>query len=452
MRAIDYSNFEMTLIAPDGEATKVDLPTRLKQFGLLATTDRHLVVQLAAEARIAGRSLPPETLLAYDVTASAGDRNRVQVVYSPHDGEYLSDPIFGMTATRGAVYFIASRALVPHLISATPGPQGWTTREQVAAEPGQSLKVGGGNPEGSDLILQTTGFLTPSRLELWHPGSKPSLLQAEVPAFDATRFAVEVRSVASKDGTPIDYFLLRPRELHAGSPTPTLMTGYGAFGISFTPGYLDAEVGGRSLKVWLQRGGALVLPAIRGGGERGEAWHQAAIRERRQVSYDDFAAVTESLIKSGFTTAAYLGVFGTSNGGLLAATMGTERPDLFGAVVSDVPLTDMLRMPKMGMGAAWIDEYGNPDDPAAAKVLRTYSPLHNVREGVRYPPFLITISTEDNRVGPGHARKLAARLLEVGAPVYFLEDDEGGHGVSDPLTRPDVMAARLTFLIDELMH
>lgn len=452
MRAIDYSNFEITLIAPDGEATKVDLPTRLKQFGLLAATDRHLIVQLAAEAQISGRALPAETLLAYDVTATAGDRHRVQVVYSPHDGEYLSDPIFGMTATRGAVYFIASRALVPHLIAATPGPQGWTTREQVTAEPGQSLKVGGGNPEGSDLILQTTGFLTPSRLELWRPGSKPRLLQAELPAFDATRFVVEVRSVSSKDGTLIDYFLLRPRELHAGSPTPTLMTGYGAFGISFTPGYLDAEVGGRSLKVWLQRGGALVLPAIRGGGERGEAWHQAAIRERRQVSYDDFAAVAESLIKSGFTTSAHLGVFGTSNGGLLAATMGTQRPDLFGAVVSDVPLTDMLRMPKMGMGAAWIDEYGNPDDPAAAKVLRTYSPLQNVREGVSYPPFLITISTEDNRVGPGHARKLAARLLEVGAPVYFLEDDEGGHGVSDPLTRPDVMAARLTFLIDALMR
>jgi len=161
--------------------------------------------------------------------------------------------------------------------------------------------------------------------------------------------------------------------------------------------------------------------------------------------------VAESLIKSGFTTPAHLGVFGTSNGGLLAATMGTERPDLFAAVVSDVPLTDMLRMPKMGMGAAWIDEYGNPDDPAAARVLRSYSPLHNVREGVHYPPFLITISTEDNRVGPGHARKLAARLLEAGATAYFLEDDEGGHGVSDPLARPEIAAARMTFLVDSLM-
>jgi prolyl oligopeptidase len=296
-----------------------------------------------------------------------------------------------------------------------------------------------------------TGYLTPARLELWAPGSKPTLLESEAAAFDASRYIVEIRSTPSKDGTSIDYYLLRPRALRPGVPTPTLMTGYGAFGITLAPAYLDAGSGGRALKVWLERGGALVLPAIRGGGDRGEAWHKIAMREGRQISYDDFAAVAESLIKSGFTSAAHLGVFGTSNGGLLAATMGTQRPDLFGAVVSDVPLTDMLRFPKMGMGAAWMDEYGNPEDPAAAKVLRSYSPFHNVRSDVRYPPFLITISTEDDRVGPGHARKLAARLLEVGAPVFFVEDEEGGHGVSDPLSRPEIMAARMTFFVDTLM-
>jgi prolyl oligopeptidase len=450
MRAIDYSHFEMTLIAPDGATTPVELPSRLKPFGLLATTARHLIVQLAEDADVGGRRIPAETVVAYDITGKSSARG--QVVYSPKEGEFLNDPVFGVASTRNALYFIATRRLVPHLISATPSPHEWKAREEFAAEVGQSLKVGGADPVGSDVIVQTTGFLTPARLELWHPGSRRVLLQAETAAFDASRFVAEVRTATSKDGTPIDYYLVRPRDTHPGSPIPTLMTGYGAFGISFTPGYLDYEVGGRSLKVWLERGGALVLPAIRGGGERGEAWHQAAIRERRQVSYDDFAAVAESLVKSGFTTPSHLGVFGSSNGGLLAATMGTERPDLFGAVVSDVPLTDMLRFPKMGMGAAWIDEYGNPDDPADAKVLRAYSPLQNVREGVRYPPFLITISTEDNRVGPGHARKLAARLLQVGSTVYFLEDDEGGHGVSDPLTRPEVMGARMTFFIDALMR
>lgn len=450
LRAIDYSHFDMTLIAPDGATTPVGLPARLKPFGLLGTTARHLIVQLAEDATIEGRRIPAETVVAYDVAAPG--KSRVQTVYSPRDDEFLNDAIFGIAVSRDAVYLVATRKLVSHLISVTPGSHGWAAREQVAADVGQSLKVGGADPAGSDLIVQTTGYLTPARLELWRPGSQRVPLQAEEPAFDASRFVVEVRSATSKDGTSIDYYLVRPRKLRAGSLTPTLMTGYGAFGISFTPGYLDSEVGGRSLKVWLERGGALALPAIRGGGERGEAWHQAAIRERRQLSYDDFAAVAESLLKSGFTSPAHLGVFGTSNGGLLAATMGTERPDLFGAVVSDVPLTDMLRFPKMGMGAAWMDEYGNPDNVADARVLRTYSPLHNVREGVRYPPFLITISTADNRVGPGHARKLAARLLEVGSTVYFLEDDEGGHGVSDPLTRPEVMAARMTFLIDSLMN
>jgi prolyl oligopeptidase len=452
LRAIDYSNFEMTLIDPEGGATTVDLPQRLKPFGLLATAPRHLIVQLAAEAQIAGRRLPAETVLAYDVSKPANDKTRVQVVYEPRDGEFLNDSIFGIAATRDAVHFVVTRKLVPHLISASLGPRGWNSREQFVAEAGQSLRVGGADPAGTDVVVQTTGFLTPTRLELWVPGSKRTLLQEETPVIDAARYVVEIRSAPSKDGTLIDYYLLRPRDVRSGSPTPTLMTGYGAFGVSLAPGYLDALVGGRSLKVWLTRGGALVLPAIRGGGERGDVWHQVAMRERRQVSYDDFAAVAEALVKSNFTTPEHLGVFGLSNGGLLAATMGTQRPDLFGAVVSDVPLTDMLRFPKMGMGAAWMDEYGNPDDTAAAKVLRSYSPLHNVRAGVRYPPFLITISTEDNRVGPGHARKLAARLLEVGTPMYFFEDEEGGHGVSDPLNRPDLMAARMTFLVKALMR
>jgi prolyl oligopeptidase len=229
-----------------------------------------------------------------------------------------------------------------------------------------------------------------------------------------------------------------------------LITGYGAFGITLGPDYLGSTVAGPATQLWYERGGALVLPAIRGGGERGEAWHRTAMRENRQRSYDDFIAVTKDL-ESGFTTPAHVGVFGSSNGGLLAATVATERPDLFGAVVSDVPLTDMLRFPTMGMGAAWEDEYGDPADPAMAKAISAYSPYQNVRAGVTYPPFLLTVSTEDQRVGPGHARKLAARLLSVGAPAHYYEDGEGGHGVSDALQRPDLMALRMTFLIDTLM-
>jgi prolyl oligopeptidase len=230
------------------------------------------------------------------------------------------------------------------------------------------------------------------------------------------------------------------------------MTGYGAFGVSIAPGYLDHVVGGPALALWLNRGGALALPIIRGGGERGDAWHRAAMREKRQVSYDDFLAVAQALETSGFTSPQHLGVFGSSNGGLLSATVAVERPDLFGAVVSDVPLTDMLRYPTMGMGGAWMDEYGDPSNSTMHAVLLRYSPFHNIKSGTTYPAFFITVSTEDNRVGPGHARKLAARLEQVGAKAYYFEDSEGGHGVSDALQRPELMALRMTFLIDRLMN
>lgn len=450
LRVLDYSTFELKLVDAAGNLTDVELPTKLKPFGLLGATARHLVVQLAEPADIDGRRLPAETLLAYDVQAG-GAAPRVQVIYEPKTGEFLNDTMIGLATTRSDVHFVLTQSLVPRLVSASPRAGGWTVHESVVGKVGESMRVAGGDPSGDAITLETAGLLTPGRQEILRRGSRPVLIDSEPPAIDASRFVVELRKARAKDGILIDYFLLRPKKVESGKPVPTLMTGYGAFGISLAPGYFDSWVGGRSLQVWLARGGALALPAIRGGGERGEEWHRAAMREKRQVSYDDFAAVTEDLIASGFTRPRQLGVFGMSNGGLLSATMGLQRPDLYTAVVSDVPLSDMLRFPKMGMGAAWMDEYGNPDDPQAAKVLRTYSPLHIVRDGVAYPRFLITISTEDNRVGPGHARKLAARLEQAGANVSFIEDQEGGHGVTDPLSRPELVAKRMTFLVDALM-
>lgn len=449
LRVIDYSTFEMKLVGTDGRVVDVALPTKLKPFGLLGAAGRHLVVQLAEPATIGGRTWAAETLLAYDVTASDPAR-RVQAIYEPKPGEYLNDTIMGLATTGAGVQFVLTRSLVPRLVAATPGPDGWRLADVVAAKAGESLRIGGGDPAGAAVVVQTAGFLTPTRQDIVAPGARPVRVHAEPPAIDASRFVVELRSARAPDGVAIDYFLLRPKAREAGKPVPTLMTGYGAFGLSLSPGYFDSFVGGRSMRVWLARGGALVLPAIRGGGERGGQWHRAAMREKRQVSYDDFAAVAQDLIASGFTTPAKLGVFGASNGGLLSATMGLQRPDLFAAVVTDVPLADMLRFPKMGMGAAWMDEYGNPDDPAVTPVLRSYSPVHLVRDGMRAPRFLVTISTADNRVGPGHARKLAARLLQAGVTTYFLEDEEGGHGVSDPLSRPEIMAKRMTFLVDAL--
>ncbi|WP_296246416.1 prolyl oligopeptidase family serine peptidase [uncultured Stenotrophomonas sp.] len=449
-RAIDYSTFELSVVKADGTSTVSPLPPHLKPFGVLGHTDRHVLVQLTQAATIEGRPYPAESLLALDVFAEDGAPS-VSSVYQPKDGEYLDLVGGGVGSDGKRVYFVINHGLRQQLAIAEVRPVGeWTSRKLIELNPGEKASLIDGRSDGRGVVLAVSGFTTPRSQYLVRPDASRMLLAQDPTLIDASGFQTEIGTATSKDGTKVDYYLLHPRQQKAGVK-PLLMTGYGAFGLSFKPGYFDAYVGGPSIKLWLERGGSLAIPAVRGGGERGAAWHQAAMREKRQNSYDDFIAVTEHLISNGDATKGHIGMFGQSNGGLLAATLGTQRPDLFSALVSDVPLTDLIRMRHMGMGAAWMNEYGNPDNAAERSALLSYSPYQNVREGVRYSPTLVTISTEDNRVGPGHARKFAHRLMDVGAPTYFYEDEEGGHGVSDALRNPELMALRMTFLIDTLM-
>jgi prolyl oligopeptidase len=451
-RVIDYSTFELMTIDANGKLSTLALPQKLKAFGALATTRHHVVVQLAEAATIEGRAYPAETVLGYDTGTQLAPARRVQAIYTPKTGEYvdigMGSPLAGLDA---GLVFTITRQLQKSVQVATPAGGGWTIREVFAAPPGVSVSFDSADAGSRDVVLRTQGYLVPAQLQMLRNGVLGAALGKEAAVFDASKMVVESRQAASKDGTMIDYYLIRPAVIDQGRSTPTLMTGYGAFGISNHPEYFGYEIGGKGAKLWFERGGAIAIPAIRGGGERGEAWHRAAMRTLRQNSYDDFIAVAEDLVRRGFSRPAQMGVFGSSNGGLLAATIGLQRPDLFGAVVSDVPLIDMLRFPEMGMGGAWTGEYGDPRDPAMEMVLRTYSPLHIAKGGVRYPPFLVTVATSDNRVGPGHARKMVARLHELKSPAYLYEDAAGGHGVSDPLSRPELMALRMTFLIDTLM-
>lgn len=450
LRAEDYSTLSYRLVDQSGAVRDVPLPSKIKML-LSAGTQRHLIVQLSEPATVAGKSWPAEAILSYDTNPATAEADRVKPVFVPAGGDFIINPFVGdISSSKSAVHLIVSRRGTSRLLTFEPGPDGWRQTSASPAPTGVTLSVANADRGSDDIVLGRTGFLTPTQLDLKRDGQQLASLHSSQPSFDSSKFMVELRTSRSRDGTEIDTYLLRPKAIKAGTPVPTLMTGYGAFGLSLTPDYLGQAFGGKTLAIWLERGGALAVPMIRGGGEQGAAWHKSAMRENRQRSYDDFAAAAEELISSGFTTPAHLGVFGLSNGGLLSATMGTQRPDLFAAVVSDVPLTDMLRFPEMGMGGAWMNEYGNPSVPADAKVLRSYSPFHNVVDGKRYPAFLITVSTEDNRVGPGHARKLAARLGDAGAKVFYLEDEEGGHGVSDPLSRPAFMAVRMQFLIDTL--
>ncbi len=449
-RVIDYSTFEIHSVDAAGKVTKLPLPAKLKPFGPLGGTDRHALFQLTEPATINGRSYPGESVMAYDFAADVKDADRIQLVYAPAEGEVISF-FSGYASSKSRVFLPVQKSLKTTIKAASFGAKGWSVAPVVAGEAGIDLGVASANAADEDIIIRRTGFLVPTSLEFRPAKGASRILEQGQHAFDESRYTVEVKSALSKDGTLVDYYLVRPSTPARPGAVPTLITGYGAFGITLTPSYLGRAFGGQALKLWFDRGGALALPAIRGGGERGQAWHQAAIREKRQVSYDDFIAVTEDLVKSGFTQPRHIGVFGSSNGGLLSAVVATQRPDLYAAAISDVPLADMLRYPKIAMGAAWMDEYGDPSKPEVAEKLRAYSPVHNVKPGVTYPPFLVTVSTTDNRVGPGHARKLAARLMETPGQTWLLEDEEGGHGVSDPLARPDIMAMRMTFLIDYLM-
>lgn len=442
-RAMDYSTFEIHVVEADGRRHQLPLPRDLAPMGAIDVTDSHVIVQLGSTAEIDGKRYDAETVLAYRLDDSA--RNRASVIFAPGAGEFVNGKA-DVVSVGGKVALVSNRNLRQRLLLATADRDGWETHEVFQAEPGDTIGVRG----GGELVVTTDGFTTPRRQELYRDGQRPLLLARDPVMYEGDDYVTEIGSATSRDGTEVDYFLLRPTHL-TDAPQPLLVTGYAAFATSFRPGYFGYIVGGPAFKLWLDRGGSLVIPAARGGNERGEAWHRAAMRGQRQNSYDDFIAVIEKLQHSGYTSPGHTGVFGSSNGGLLAATLGTQRPDLFNAVISDVPLTDLIRMRYMGMGAAWMNEYGNPDDPADAKAMLAYSPYQNVRDGVSYPPFLVTISTEDNRVGPGHARKLAARLQSVGAKAYFLEDEEGGHGVSDALRNPELMAMRMGFLIDRLM-
>jgi len=449
-RAVDYSNVEHIVVRVDGSVERTNIPRSIK-LGAVDPAGGYIVAQLAEPAMVDGIMAPAETVVAYDYRSGVPAEKRLSAVYTPAKGEFLTDVTGGLAVTGKAVRMVLDRRGVQRIVVATHPAAAWEISEQPPEPVGINVSLSNVDPSSDGVIVQRSGFLLPGRVDLLDGKAPPATLFAQKPAFDASRFRVDLKTARSKDGTEIDYYLLRPRKAQRRGEAPLLMTGYGAFGVAFKPDYLSATVGGKALIPWLERGGSLALPLIRGGGERGAAWHQAAIRERRQNSYDDFAAVTEKLIGDGFTSPKRIGVFGMSNGGLLSAVMGTQRPDLYGAIVSDVPLTDLVRMSYMGMGAAWTNEYGDARDPKMREAILRYSPYQNVVPGRKYPPFLITIATSDNRVGPGHARKLAARLGEAGSPVYFLEDQEGGHGVSDPLSRPELMAARMTFLIDTLM-
>jgi prolyl oligopeptidase len=255
---------------------------------------------------------------------------------------------------------------------------------------------------------------------------------------------MEQFEATSKDGTKIPYFVVRQKD--AKGPRPTVLYGYGGFEISMTPSY-SANFG----KLWLTKGGTYVLANIRGGGEFGPSWHDQALLTNRQKAFDDFEAVAEDLEKRGLTTPKQLGIMGGSNGGLLVSTVMTQRPDLLGAVVCQVPLIDMIRYTQIGAGASWEAEYGDPADPKMRDYILTYSPYQNVQAEKQYPPVLFVTATSDDRVTPVHARKMAAKMEAQGHDVLFYENTEGGHAAAaDHRQAAEMWALSFVYLAQKL--
>ncbi|MFI5761766.1 prolyl oligopeptidase family protein [Streptomyces sp. NPDC051563] len=366
------------------------------------------------------------SLLAFDFEAFRAGEREAAVLFTPDEHTALA----GWSWTRHHLILTTNCDVSSRLeiLTPGPGPDGWSRTPLSGVPPLSTASVTGTDPDVSDeFFLNVSGYLQPSTL---YRGTAPAGADETVkqsPAlFDTAALAVSQHFARSADGTRVPYFVIGPQD--RTGPGPTLLYGYGGFEISMVPGY--SAVTGRA---WLARGGTYVVAGIRGGHEYGPQWHKAALGANRVRAYEDFAAVARDLIARDVTTPAQLGIEGGSNGGLLMGAMLTRDPELFGAVVAHVPLLDMLRFHKLLAGASWIAEYGDPDSPADRPHLERLSPYHQVRtDGPAYPPLLLLTSTRDDRVHPGHARKMAARLKEAGHPVLFHEHLGGGHaGATD---------------------
>jgi prolyl oligopeptidase len=414
VRTIAFYADELFLVRPGGALQKVDAPVSAKK----QVQREWLTLELREPWKVGGRTYPAGALLAARLDDFLAGRRDLEVLHAPTPRTSIESVTWtSRHLVLGTLEDVKSRLTV-----LTPGKDGWTRAPFTGAPEIGSLQVSAVDPDDRDEVwLTATGFLTPTTLALAPIGEQPEPLKSNPAFFDASRHAVEQHFARSADGTRVPWFLVRPKG--SKGPTPTLLTGYGGFEVSYTPFY-SGLVG----KGWLERGGAFAVANIRGGGEYGPRWHQAALREKRPRAYEDFAAVARALLRRKVTTRARLGIMGGSNGGLLVGNMLVGHPELFGAIVVQVPLLDMKRYSKLLAGASWMAEYGDPDDPKDWRFLRTYSPYQLVRKGETYPPTLFLTSTRDDRVHPGHARKMAARMLAWGKDVRYWENVEGGHG------------------------
>jgi prolyl oligopeptidase len=382
--------------------------------------DDQILIALRGEWKTGDKTWPSGALLVMPFEDFLAGKRDFTMLYEPRPNTSLD----GYTGTKTAILVTELEDVKSRIYLHQKTGTGWKRTRVETPEVG-SFDVSAYDPDQNDDYWFTeTGFTTPTTLSLGNIKSKKRIKLKQNPVFfDATGVEATQHFATSRDGTKVPYFQVSRKAIALDGSNPTLLYGYGGFEVSMTPSY-----SGTTGAAWIERGGVYVIANIRGGGEYGPTWHRAALKHNRQRAYDDFIAIAEDLIARKVTSPAKLGIMGGSNGGLLMGVMLTQRPDLFGAVVCQVPLLDMKRYHKLLAGASWMEEYGDPEKPEDWKVLSTFSPYQNVKKDGKYPRTLFTTSTRDDRVHPGHARKMVARMTEQGHDLLYYENIEGGHG------------------------
>jgi prolyl oligopeptidase len=440
-RALNFFQSELSIVMPTG-VKRIAVPQKIEMDGLL---DGKLIITIEED----WLGLSQGSVISLDLADIEHDPQHLKptVVFAPTAKEFAQ----GVAITRNHLILttlenVQGRAYI--LTLAKKGPEDTWTRSKLPIPNNEALYVNTTNSSDDKFFLTQMGFLTPSTLILGDAATEELKTVKTLPAeFDASNDVVEQLAATSRDGTRVPYFLVHRKDLKYSGANPTLLEAYGGFQISYTP-YYSGVLG----KLWLERGGVYVLANIRGGGEFGPAWHEAGLKTHRQRIYDDFAAVGQDVVTRRITSPRHLGIVGGSNGGLLVGVEMTQHPDMWNAVVCEVPLLDMLRFEQIAAGTSWIGEYGSVSVPEQRKFLASISPYNQLRPDVTYPEPLIFTTTKDDRVGPQHARKFAARMEEFHKPFFYEEITEGGHGEgADQKERAETSAMQYVYLARKLV-
>jgi prolyl oligopeptidase len=443
-RSLNIFEHEISLWTPAG-ARKIALPAKVEIDGLLAG---RLIVTIDEDWKPQGidHTFAQGSVLAFDLKALEKHPERLKptIVFAPTSQEFAQE----VAVTKNHLLLTTLEHVQGRAYAYTVGSGGEWTRKRFDVPDNQTVDIVTTNRSDDQFFLRLTGFLTPSSL-LLGDAAAGSLKEAKTlpPQFDAANLIVEQLEATSKDGTKVPYFVVRRKDLKYDSKNPTLLEAYGGFQVSETPEY-SGIIG----KLWLERGGVYVLANIRGGGEFGPAWHEAGLKTHRQRIYDDFAAVGQDLVTRKITSPRRLGIVGGSNGGLLMGVEMTQHPDMWHAIVIQVPLLDMLRFEQIAAGASWVGEYGSVSVPDQRAFLASISPYNQLKPDVNYPEPLIFTTTKDDRVSPVHARKFAARMEEFHEPFFYDEIVEGGHAAgADLKEEARTWAEQYTYLTRKLM-